>query len=269
MEMGVSGTGHRPLGLAAMSPVQHVRRVRHWPRTGQGTLGAAAARLLAAATLCVSTALAASGCSSVGVASGAAAAAASGIVTANPAVGIGVGIAVQAATDVAVNRFMKNMHADQQENIAETVGRLQVGGNDTWRVKHTLPIENGHGQVRVLRAFSTVLAQCREFAFSVQEGDAADAPEQWYTAAACQERDKWKWASAEPAGINGDRYSDVSAALDADFMTRMESRADQMAELSPWITGCYSESSLVIFAPSSDTPAASPALVSEKPIMGC
>ncbi|CAB3805968.1 hypothetical protein LMG28688_06264 [Paraburkholderia caffeinitolerans] len=159
----------------------------------------AAARVVALAALCVSVALASSGCSSIGAASGAAAAAATGIVTVNPAVGLGVGIAVQAATDEAVNRFMKSMHADQQEMLAEIAGRLPVGGMDIWRIKHQLPVENGHGQVRVTRAFASALALCKEFVFSVQDGEAADAPEQWYTASTCHDQSGWKWATAEPA----------------------------------------------------------------------
>lgn len=160
--------------------------------------GASRARLATVTTvaaLCAVAALATSGCASVGAASGAAAAAATGIVTANPAVGVGVGIAVQAATDEAVNRFLKTMHADQQELIAETAGRLPVGGSDTWRIKHAIPVENGHGEVRVTRAFASALALCKEFVFSVQDGDAA----QWFTASACRDARGWQWASAEPA----------------------------------------------------------------------
>jgi len=161
--------------------------------------GLSPARVVAFATLCTLAALTVSGCASIGAASGAAAAAATSVVTANPAVGIGVGIAVQAATDEAVNRFMKNMHADEQNLLAETAGRLPVGGMDIWRIKHSLPIENGHGQVRVTRAFASALALCKEFVFSVQDGDAADAPEQWFTASTCRDTGGWKWASAEPA----------------------------------------------------------------------
>ena len=161
--------------------------------------GNAMPRLLAFAALCAGVALAASGCSSIGAASGATAAVGVGIATANPAVGVGVGIAVQAATDEAVDRVLKSLHADQQELIAQTAGRLPVGATGTWRIKHMLPVENGHGRVRVLRVFSSALAQCREFAFSVQDGDAADAPEQWYTATECQDQGKWAWATAEPA----------------------------------------------------------------------
>jgi len=145
-----------------------------------------------------------SGCNStsLGAAGGAAAGAATGIATANPAVGIGVGIAVQAATTEAVNRYLRVLHTDQQDVIAKLAGAMPVGDTRLWNVKHTLPIENGHGQVRVLRAFATALADCKEFAFSVADGDEANAPEHWYTAAACQmpqDKRTWKWASAEPA----------------------------------------------------------------------
>ncbi|MBB2931008.1 hypothetical protein FHX59_005475 [Paraburkholderia silvatlantica] len=172
------------------------KRARH---AGTDSPASRPARLIALAALCAGIALAASGCSSIGAASGAAAAAATGIVTANPAVGIGVGIAVQAATDEAVGRFMKSMHADQQAMIARTAGRLPVGGMDIWRIKHDLPVENGHGQVRVTRAFANALTLCKDFVFSVQDGEKADAPEQWFAASACQDQSGWKWATAEPA----------------------------------------------------------------------
>ncbi|ACR29836.1 hypothetical protein [Burkholderia glumae] len=152
--------------------------------------GAAAVCALAAA---VSTL---PGCGSVGAASGALAGAATGLVTANPAVGIGVGIAVQAATDEAVNRTMKGFHAHQQDVIAATAGALAVGETAPWKVKNRVPIENGEGEVRVTRAFSTPLALCKEFAFSVKDGQTAD----WFIASACQApQGRWSWASAEPA----------------------------------------------------------------------
>ena len=156
-------------------------------------------RLVAAAALCVGGSLLASGCSSIGAASGAAAGVASGIVTSNPAVALGVGVAVQAATDEVVARYMRNMHQDQQDLMAALVGTMPVGETKPWSVNHTLPIENGHGQVRVTRAFSSALAVCKDFVFSVQDGDAPNAPETWFTASACQQDKGWKWATAEPA----------------------------------------------------------------------
>ena len=163
-----------------------------------------ATRTLLALAICAGAVVSLSGCNStsVGAAGGAAAGAATGIVTANPAIGIGVGIAVQAATTETINRYLRVMHTDQQDVIAALAGASPVGDTRPWKVKHTLPIENGHGQVRVLRAFTTALADCKEFAFSVADGDEATSPEHWYTAAACQTpQDKrlWKWASAEPA----------------------------------------------------------------------
>jgi hypothetical protein len=156
-------------------------------------------RLMLVAVLCAGASLLTSGCSSVGAASGAAAGVASGLVTSNPAIGIGVGIAVQAATDEAVAHYMRVMHTDQQNMIAALAGAMPVGETRPWKVKHTLPIENGHGQVRVTRAFSSALALCKDFVFSVQDGDGPDAHADWYTASACQQEKGWKWASAEPA----------------------------------------------------------------------
>ncbi|HEX3382544.1 MAG TPA: hypothetical protein VHU21_22505 [Paraburkholderia sp.] len=156
-------------------------------------------RLFATGALCVGASLLASGCSSIGAASGAAAGVASGIVTSNPAVALGVGIAVQAATDEAVARYMRSMHKDQQDLMAALAGTMSVGETKPWSVKHTLPIENGHGQVRVTRSFSSALALCKDFVFSVQDGDGPNAPERWFTASACQQDKDWKWATAEPA----------------------------------------------------------------------
>ncbi|RDK00565.1 hypothetical protein DLM46_23075 [Paraburkholderia lacunae] len=156
-------------------------------------------RLALASALCVSAGLLTSGCSSVGAASGAAAGVASGLVTTNPAVGIGVGIAVQAATDEAIGRYMRTLHTDQQNMIAALAGAMPVGETRPWSVKHTLPIENGHGKVRVTRAFASALTLCKEFVFSVEDGDGPNAHEAWYTGSACQQDKGWKWASAEPA----------------------------------------------------------------------
>lgn len=161
--------------------------------------GRRSARLLVAGVLCASTSILMSGCASVGAASGAAAGVATGLVTANPAVGIGVGIAVQAATDATVKRYMREMHGDQQNLIAALAGAMPVGETRPWSVKHSLPIENGHGQVRVTRAFASALAICKDFVFSVQDGDGPGAHEAWFTGSACHDDKGWKWASAEPA----------------------------------------------------------------------
>ncbi|KVE39506.1 hypothetical protein [Burkholderia sp. TSV86] len=155
----------------------------------RAALPLAAALALAAATAGLT------GCGSVGAASGALAGTATGLVTANPAVGVGVGIAVQAATDEAVNRTMKQLHKNQQDAIAQAAAGLAVGETRAWRVKNVVPLENGEGEVRVTRAFTTPLALCKEFAFSVKDGARAD----WYFASACESQHGWQWAAAEPA----------------------------------------------------------------------
>ncbi len=121
--------------------------------------------------------------------SGAVAGVSTGAVTSNPAIGFGVGIAVQAATDEAVNRLMKRLHSDQQIAIATTAGDLPIGETKPWRVKHTLSVKNGHGDVRVLGKFSSALATCREFAFSVADGGKPDAHQDWFLAQACKDND--------------------------------------------------------------------------------
>ena len=191
----------RPLSEHALSEQRLIDSARTdlIPRTPMAALSGNRVRLVLAGALCVGASLLTSGCSSVGAASGAAAGVASGLVTSNPAVGIGVGIAVQAATDEAVGRYMRTMHTDQQNMIAALAGAMPVGETRPWAVKHTLPIENGHGQVRVTRAFSSALALCKDFVFSVQDGDGPGAHEDWYTASACRQDKGWKWASAEPA----------------------------------------------------------------------
>jgi len=78
-------------------------------------------------------------------------------------------------------------------------GELLVGETKPWRVKHVLPLENGHGEVRVLREFASALATCREFAFSVIDGEKPGAPAVCFLASICKEQNGWKWASAEPA----------------------------------------------------------------------
>jgi hypothetical protein len=146
-------------------------------------------------------ALVCAGCQSVGAFAGATTAIISGAATTNPAVGIGLGIAVQAATDEAIKRTMKKLHNDQQEVIASIAGDAPIGTMNNWEVAHMVPLENGHGRVLVLRDVNSALAQCREFVFSVGEGKASEpiVKEQWFTANICKQSSGWKWASAEPA----------------------------------------------------------------------
>ncbi len=178
MEMGVCRARDEPLGADAMNARYAV---------GAAAIGAMLSMMVA------------TGCQSIGAATGAAAGVSTGAVTTNPAIGIGVGIAVQVATDEVVRRTTRHLHQDQQDAIAGIAGALPVDASGSWSVKHWLPIENGRGHVRVTRAFATPLALCKDFVFSVEHGKGADAREDWYTASACQQGARWKWADAEPA----------------------------------------------------------------------
>ena len=139
-----------------------------------------------------------SGCAVVSDISGAVAGFAAGTATANPAVAIGVGIAVKAVTREAVKYMAREQHQAEQNAIAAAAGDLQVGESQRWSVDRKIGRDT-HGEVRVLRALDTALAFCKEIAFSI--GDAIDenASPTWYITVACRDAGGWRWATAEPA----------------------------------------------------------------------
>ena len=164
--MGVGGTRNRALGLAAV-------------------------RLAASALL-----LLLGGCSAVPQITGVVIGAATGGATANPAIGFGVGVAVAAGSDYALKRVLRNWHGAEQDAIAEAAGALPIGGEGVWRIRHTVPLGNEHGDLRVVRSIDNPLAACRQVVFSVVE---KDEPPAWFSADVCRQDTGWKWASAEPA----------------------------------------------------------------------
>lgn len=158
-------------------------------RAGDGALGLAAVRPLLALLLL-------GGCSVVPQVTGAVVGIASGGATGNPAVGFGIGVATLAATDYALKRVSRSWHRTEQDAIAAAAGGLDEGGTGPWRVAHSLPIGNEHGELAVVRRIGNPLAPCKQVLFSVVE---EDAPPAWYSADVCQQGSAWKWASAEPA----------------------------------------------------------------------
>ena len=151
------------------------------------------------AALALSAALL-SGCTSslsdlVGAATGTAAAAGSG----NPAVGVALGIGARAVADYGLRTVTRRWHRTEQDGLAAVVGSMAVGEARRWEVRHALPIGNKRGEVRVLRAVDTPLAECREVLFSTERGEGPDAARRWFLASACRQAEGWKWATAEPA----------------------------------------------------------------------
>lgn len=136
------------------------------------------------------------GCSSAGGIVGVVVGAAAGGASANPAVGFGVGVATAAVSDYAIKRVARTWHRGEQDAIAAAAAGLPAGGTGPWRVEHSVPLGNEHGQLEVVRAIPNPLAPCKQVVFSVEAKDESPV---WYAIDVCQGSDGWKWASAEPA----------------------------------------------------------------------
>ena len=136
------------------------------------------------------------GCSSAGNIIGVVVGAAAGGASANPAVGFGVGVATAAVSDYALKRVARSWHRGEQDAIAAAASGLPPGGTGPWRIEHSLPFGNEHGQLQVVRDISNPLAACKQVLFSVEEKGEQTA---WYSVDICQQQARWKWASAEPA----------------------------------------------------------------------
>ncbi|MEJ1979221.1 MAG: hypothetical protein WDN49_27000 [Acetobacteraceae bacterium] len=137
-----------------------------------------------------------SGCKAVPQITGLVVGGAAGGATVNPVVGFGVGVAVAAASDYAMRHVTREWHQGEQDAIAEAASGLDAGGRGPWRVQHSVPLGNEHGQLEVVRRIDNPLAPCKEILFSVE---ADGEPPAWYSADLCQQATRWKWASAEPA----------------------------------------------------------------------
>lgn len=168
--MGHRRTGNRALGRVAVTPAVRVSAV-----------------LLMLTGLC--------GCRFTGEVIGAAAGGASGAATANPAVGIAVGVAVNSAIDASFAYLQRKRQQAEQDAIAGQVASMRVGEARPWKIVHTIPIDNEHGEVRITRNIVTPLTLCKELVFSVQ----SEKQTEWYTTQACNDGTRWKWALAEPA----------------------------------------------------------------------
>ncbi|HEX3350374.1 MAG TPA: hypothetical protein VHS58_19970 [Acetobacteraceae bacterium] len=152
-------------------------------------------RQLRAAVLVAAVGLA--GCRSASEITGLAAGAVAGGATANPAIGYGVAVGTAAAGDELFKWIARSRQHGEQEAIAAAAADLPDGGSAPWRIDHTIPIDNEHGDVRVIRTFATPLATCREIVFSVL--DDPPAPPALYATDLCRNGDRWEWALAEPA----------------------------------------------------------------------
>ena len=136
------------------------------------------------------------GCTSAGNIIGVVAGAAAGGATANPAVGFGVGVGTAAVSDYVLRQVSRSWHQGEQDAIAMAAGPLDVGAAGPWRIRHSVPIGNEHGNLQIVRSIDNPLAPCKQVLFSVEETHEPDA---WYSVDICRQQSGWKWASAEPA----------------------------------------------------------------------
>jgi predicted secreted protein len=171
MEMGLGGTGDGALGLAAM--------ILRW---------------LALAAL-----LSLGACSSFSQITGLITGGAAGAATGSPAVGFLVGVTVDAAANAGTSYVTRVWHGAEQDAIARAAADVPEGGEVAWKIVHPLPIGNEHGRLRVVRAIASPLAECKEIAFSVDEGAGETLKQAWFVTSVCQQDKTWKWAAAEPA----------------------------------------------------------------------
>jgi hypothetical protein len=119
--------------------------------------------------------------------------------TANPALGFAVAVAVDAGANYVVRYYGRTRQGAEQDAIAQVAGELPVGTEAAWKIEHTIPIGDEHGQLRVVRVIDSPLASCKEIAFSVDEGKGDKLKRDWYTSDVCKQAERWKWATAEPA----------------------------------------------------------------------
>ena len=141
-----------------------------------------------------------SGCQSIGGFTGAAAGIMTGAATGNPAIGIGVGVAVRSATDAGGAKVVRAMQRAEQDPLAQAAGQMEVGESRLWSVHHRLSYNDARGEVTVLRNIDNALAPCKEVAVSVEGGKKDAITWQWFTTQVCQHSSgAWQWAAAEPA----------------------------------------------------------------------
>ena len=139
------------------------------------------------------------GCSAAPQIAGLISGGAVGVSTGSPALGFAAGIVVDAAANAGMKYYGRSRQNAEQDAIADAAADLPAGGRASWRIDHTIPIGNEHGELEVTRVIANPLADCKEIAFSVETGSGKDVRRGWYLATICHQQARWKWASAEPA----------------------------------------------------------------------
>ncbi len=146
---------------------------------------------------CAATSL--TGCSLLATLPGITAGAATSSVTGNPAWGLTVAVATNAAVDAGVKYVMKRFSAAEQQEIANAIAQSVPGEERRWRVEQPIPYGNNKGRTIVVSESANALTTCKKALFSVEDTVDDKPVEHWYTLDVCKNGQYWLWAQAEPS----------------------------------------------------------------------
>lgn len=104
-------------------------------------------------------------------------------------------VGVRALAVAGLNVLERQVHAIEQQTIADAAGPLIEGDVAPWDVGDNPATTVGRGEVTVVRTFGTDDLRCKEILFSLDEPEARA----FYVAFICDDRGQWRWALAEPA----------------------------------------------------------------------
>ena len=139
------------------------------------------------------------GCSLIATLPGITAGAATSSVTGNPALGLTVAVATNAAVDAGVKYVMKRFSAAEQQEIANAIAQSVPGEERRWQVEQPVPYGNNKGRTIVVSESVNALTTCKKAMFSVEDVVDGKAVEHWYTLDVCKNGQYWLWAQAEPS----------------------------------------------------------------------
>lgn len=139
------------------------------------------------------------GCSMLATLPGITAGAATSSVTGNPAWGLTVAVATNAAVDAGVKYVMKRFSAAEQQEIANAIAQSVPGEERRWQVEQPIPYGNNKGRTIVVSESVNALTTCKKALFSVEDIVDDKPTEHWYTLDVCKNGRYWLWAQAEPS----------------------------------------------------------------------
>ncbi len=139
------------------------------------------------------------GCSMIATLPGITAGAATSSVTGNPALGLTVAVATNAAVDAGVKYVMKRFSAAEQQQIANAIAQSVPGQERRWQVEQPVPYGNNKGRTIVVSESANALTTCKKALFSVEDIADGKPVERWYTLDVCKNGQYWFWAQAEPS----------------------------------------------------------------------